>query len=150
MVELSDIKPGMSVLEPSAGSGNIVSALIEEGGCTITAVEINSKLCNYLRENFTTIKNVINDDFFNCNGSLGMFDRVVMNPPFDKGIDIKHIQLALTFLKPGGALVALCANGPRQNDKLRRIADEWEVLPSGSFKGAGTGVDVAMLKITVG
>jgi 16S rRNA G1207 methylase RsmC len=43
-----------------------------------------------------------------------------MNPPFANGDDIKHITHAL---KPGGRLVAICANGPRQNDKLRSVVD---------------------------
>jgi hypothetical protein len=30
---------------------------------------------------------------------------------------------ALKMLKPGGRLVAICANGPRQNDKLRPIVE---------------------------
>ncbi len=46
-----------------------------------------------------------------------------MNPPFANGQDIKHITHALRYLSPGGRLVAICANGPRQNDKLRPIVD---------------------------
>jgi 16S rRNA G1207 methylase RsmC len=46
-----------------------------------------------------------------------------MNPPFANGDDIKHITHALKMLNPGGRLVAICANGPRQNDKLRSVVD---------------------------
>jgi hypothetical protein len=46
-----------------------------------------------------------------------------MNPPFANADDIKHIMHALKMLKPGGRLVAICANGPRQNDKLRPIVE---------------------------
>jgi 16S rRNA G1207 methylase RsmC len=70
-----------------------------------------------------------------------------MNPPFDMGSDIKHIKHAITFLKPGGRLVALCANGPRQQDQLQPLADHWEVLPEGSFKQVGTNVNMALLVI---
>jgi hypothetical protein len=52
------------------------------------------------------------------NGELGKFDRVVMNPPFDHGADIKHVEHARKFLKPGGRLVAVVANGPRQRERL--------------------------------
>jgi hypothetical protein len=38
-----------------------------------------------------------------------------LNPPFGNADDIKHIMHAWKMLKPGGRLVAICANGPRQN-----------------------------------
>jgi len=76
-----------------------------------------------------------------------MFDAVLMNPPFVQGADIAHIKHALTMLKPGGRLVALCANGPRQNASLRPMVEarggEWEELPADTFKEEGTGVRVA-------
>jgi hypothetical protein len=70
-----------------------------------------------------------------------------MNPPFENGADIKHITHAISFLKPGGRLVAICANGPRQNEKLRPLADTWEPLPDGTFKESGTGVNTVLLTI---
>jgi len=51
------------------------------------------------------------------------------------------------MLAPGGRLVALCANGPRQRDQLRPLCQLWEDLPAGSFKAAGTGVNVSLLII---
>jgi len=143
MTQAADIEDGHTVLEPSAGAGNILQA-IECGH--VTAVELNHRLAARLRENFprATVKQA---DFLACNGDLGLFDRIIMNPPFENGSDIKHIKHALHMLKPGGILVALCANGPRQNDELRPLADEWTVLPPNSFKAAGTGVNVAMLTI---
>ena len=67
-------------------------------------------------------------DFLECSAEqLGaLFDRVVMNPPFGAGADIQHITHALKMLKPGGRLVALCANGPRQNAALRPLVDASE------------------------
>jgi hypothetical protein len=67
-------------------------------------------------------------------------------------MDVAHIEHAMKFLKPGGRLVALCANGPRQQAKLRdglvqRLGGTWENLPAGSFSEQGTGVNVAMLVV---
>jgi len=70
-----------------------------------------------------------------------------MNPPFKQGRDVKHIEHALEMVRPGGRLVALCYNGTRQNEKLRPIADVWEVLPEKSFREEGTAASVAMLVI---
>jgi 16S rRNA G1207 methylase RsmC len=91
---------------------------------------------------------LIQADFLECNADrLGLFDSIVMNPPFKMGRDIKHIKHARTLLAPGGRLVAICANGPRQNEQLRPLADSWEVLPAGSFKESYTNVSAAIMVI---
>ena len=58
---------------------------------------------------------------------------------------------ALKMLKPGGRLVAICANGPRQNDKLRPIVEArggiWEELPSDTFISTGTSVRTVLLML---
>lgn len=143
------------ILEPSAGTGNLIEAL----GASwyprgqLVAIEINCKLSSRLKEEFP-LTSVINDDFLKCfpddpmcNRELGHFDRIIMNPPFINGADIKHIQHAVTFLKPGGLLVAICAGGPRQERKLQPLASTWEPLPSGTFKQAGTNVNSVLLTI---
>ena len=116
----------------------------------VHCVEINNALCRRLNT-MPKVSSVIEGDFLAQNGNLGKFDRVVMNPPFQNGADIKHIQHALTFLKPGGRLVALCANGPRQRETLKPLAENsggwWEDLPAGSFKEQGTNVNTALLVI---
>lgn len=155
VVELANVQAGQRVLEPSAGTGNMIKAVIDRcTGCDcvrIVAVEINLAVAEQLRErrNKTVYANDANYDvrccdFLECNGDLGLFDRVVMNPPFANGADIRHIEHALTFLKPGGRLVAICANGPRQRDRLMPLADEWIDLPAGSFTEAGTQVNTAI------
>ena len=90
-------------------------------------------------------------DFLQCGDELGKFDAVLMNPPFENAADIKHITHALTMLKPGGRLVAICANGPRQQAVLRPLVEarggEWEDLPPDTFKEQGTGVRTALMMI---
>ncbi|EHI41732.1 hypothetical protein OPAG_08730, partial [Rhodococcus opacus PD630] len=71
---------------------------------------------------------------------------------FANADDIKHIRHALRFLKPGGKLVAICANGPRQNDQLRPLVEqhggEWENLPPDTFAESGTAVNTALFTLT--
>ncbi|MGD9661517.1 MAG: DUF3560 domain-containing protein [Porticoccaceae bacterium] len=143
LVAAAGIEEGQTILEPSAGTGNLLEA-VPHG--KITAVEINAGLAARLREAYPAVT-VKQADFLACNGDLGGFDRIIMNPPFENAVDIKHIKHAAHMLKPGGVLVALCANGPRQNEQLRPLASTWEVLPANSFQAAGTGVNVAMLTI---
>lgn len=148
MVELADLPvadPALRILEPSAGTGNLIEAIFTYAG-EIVAVEKNLNLVDLLRVKYSAV-NVIGADFLSCNGNLGKFDRVIMNPPFENASDIKHIEHALTMLKPGGKLVALCANGPRQRTAFLDRADYWENLPGGSFKDQGTSVNVALMVI---
>jgi phospholipid N-methyltransferase len=143
MVEYAEINKNHRVLEPSAGTGNILRAI--GNAPDKVAIEINEEVakqcCN------VSGLHLIIGDFLEQNGNLGKFDRVIMNPPFNNAEDIKHIKHAITFLKPDGILVALCANGSRQNEILKPLADHWEVLPAGSFKKTGTNVNVALMII---
>ena len=149
MVEEADILPGHSVLEPSAGTGAILAALpnVRPFG-SVTAVEINATLAASLEQ---VADETICGDFLEQNGNLGTFDRIVMNPPFENGADIKHIQHAMKMLKPGGRLVAICANGPRQQTTLKPLAENsggwYEDLPAGTFASQGTNVNTALLLI---
>lgn len=135
MVELADIQSGHRVLEPSAGTGALVTALDAVPGCAVVAVEIRHTLADALRLRSSTRTDVRCADFLELGAELGQFDRVVMNPPFENGADIKHIRHALSMLKPGGRLVGICAGGPRQAEALQPIASSWEELPSGTFTG---------------
>ena len=147
MVEKADLQPGQRRLEPEAGTGHLIEAMADVPG-EIVAVEINAALVTQLRRRWDDGSVDIRlGDFLTCNGELGTFDRILMNPPFGSADDVKHILHARHFLKPGGKLIALCANGPRQQEQLKPIAETWEILPAGSFQEAGTNVRVALLTI---
>jgi protein-L-isoaspartate O-methyltransferase len=149
MVELAEIEPGMCVLEPSAGSGNLIKAVLDTVDTEVLAYEINRGLCSHIEKAFPSYKcQVRQRDFLEVTDFQGQYPRIIMNPPFENAVDIKHIHHALAMLKPGGRLVALCANGPRQREAFMDIADYWEDLPAGSFKEQGTSVSVALMVIS--
>ncbi|WP_169747221.1 DUF3560 domain-containing protein, partial [Edaphobacter aggregans] len=82
MVALADIQPGQQVLEPSAGTGKIIDAIRRNAhGYAITAVELNCNLAHRLRT-LGCVDDTHQADFLECNGNLGTFDRILMNPPF--------------------------------------------------------------------
>jgi SAM-dependent methyltransferase len=156
VVDAADIRPGMRVLEPSAGTGCLLDPMFNADATgalfdpdnsrpvgLLVAVEINPSLAKRLRTTYACA-DVIEGDFLERNGDLGTFDRIVMNPPFENGSDIRHIQHALHMLKPGGRLVAICANGPRQQEKLQPLATSWEPLPAGTFAEQGTNVNTVL------
>ncbi len=155
IVEMAEIEAGMTVLEPSAGTGNLLQAIREAtaGEAVRTAVEINGKLCEQLKAQELGA-DIHHADFLTLNpDTFGRFDRVVMNPPFVNAEDIKHIEHALKFLKQGGRLVAICAGGPRQAERLgglaRQMGGTFENLPEGSFVASGTNVRAAVFAVNV-
>jgi phospholipid N-methyltransferase len=148
MITLLDVSAGETVLEPSAGTGVLIDAVLKTVDTEVLAYEINIGLCRILRDKFPSYKcQVRQKDFLTVTDFQGQYSKIIMNPPFVNGEDIKHIKHAITFLKPGGRLVALCANGPRQKAQLEPLADLWEPLPEGSFKESGTNVNVVMMVI---
>lgn len=163
MVEEANIFDGARILEPEAGTGRLVTALRDTGRpMHIVAVEIDRQLSEGLRTAFAVPTSasvpqeveVINRDFLELTpADIGTFDFVVMNPPFANCADIAHIKHAVSFLKPGGRLVGLCADGPRQTAQLRPLVEsfggEWSQLPAGSFKESGTMVNVVQMRFDV-
>lgn len=141
------IGEGARVLEPSAGLGRLVDPL-HELRLQWLMVEEAQECCKALMDAYKRA-DVLHRDFLTVSADDigGTVDAVVMNPPFKQGRDIRHIQHALSMLRPGGRLVSLCYNGVRQNEVLRPMADHWEVLPEGSFKQEGTAASVALLVI---
>jgi phospholipid N-methyltransferase len=144
MVDLADIKPGQNVLEPSAGTGAILDALPKT--CYVLAIEINTGLACHLTEKYTSPYFIImRSDFLAFNASTGRgFDRILMNPPFDHGLDIRHIEHAMSMLAPGGRLVAICADGPRQRAFFAE-SELYESLPPDTFAASETAVRTALV-----
>jgi predicted RNA methylase len=158
MVERAALREGDRVLEPSAGTGNIVRAILdakEDAGLelgVLVAVEVDEHLAKAL--DAAALADVVDHgDFLTTTaGDLdGAFDRIIMNPPFANGADIKHVLHALDLLAPGGRLVAVVADGPRQQERLRPVIEgrggTWEALPADSFKEQGTSVRTALIVV---
>lgn len=143
VAEEADVS-GLRVLEPEAGSGHLAMACREAGAADVVCVELYRPLADLLASKQFP---VTCGDFLTIPpATLGTFDRVVMNPPFDRGADIQHVWHAMKFLKPGGRLVAIIAAGPRQREAFAEYA--WRDLPEGSFSSQGTNVRTALITIT--
>jgi protein-L-isoaspartate O-methyltransferase len=159
VVQLAEIEHNHRILEPSAGTGNLIAAVMRRDSCAnVVAVEIRPAIAEQLRSRFgrgnynceircADFLDLYNSEFPLHHNDIGTFDRIVMNPPFGNAADIKHIEHARTLLNPGGRLVAICANGPRQRERLEPIATAWIDLPDDTFKDQGTGVRTAIVVI---
>lgn len=153
MIELAELNENNIVLEPSAGQGNIMDALVLKS--TAYAVELNPAHVRILKDKGY---NEWEGDFLQFTGKeFGVkFDRVVMNPPFSKQQDIDHIYHAFDILVKGGILVSVVSEAPffRENKKSLEF-QEWInnhyatiiILPEGSFKDSGTMVKSRIIKV---
>ncbi|MFV2750190.1 hypothetical protein ACNI0R_25675, partial [Escherichia coli] len=72
--------------------------------------------------------------------SMPIRDRIERNTQ-----DIRHILRTFSLLRPGGVLVAVCLNGPRQQEKLLPFSDVREELPRGTF--AYTSVPTMIIRL---
>ena len=86
----------------------------------------------------------------------GLYDRIFMNPPFDRERDIDHVMHALRFLKPDGYLVAIMSAGTEFRDTKKAVSfralmaerrARFSDLPAGSFAHAGTYVNTCLLRM---
>lgn len=146
MVALAQIPNGATVLEPSAGTGRLIDAINDAApSAHVVAVEQCPRLCRHLFEKYQTVT-LKAGDFMDI--QPGQFDRIVMNPPFRRGTDVRHILHARSMLKPGGKLVSLCYDGAAQNKHLRPLAATWERLPDRSFAAEGTNAGVVLCSFT--
>lgn len=145
------LRPEGRILEPSAGLGRLYRAVRYRSDCPMVLVEVSPDCCAelYRETEHDQAARLVSGDFLECTADRlgGVFDRIIMNPPFKLGTDVKHIQHARELLAPGGRLVALCYNGTRQRAVLKPIADHWEELPEGAFKSEGTRAAVVLMVI---
>lgn len=145
MAALAEIHPGNSVLEPSAGLGNLLRPILTYKPASVCSVEVDPTLSATLQDMFPGLQHHAGD-FLQYFPDI-TYDRIVMNPPFTMRSDIKHIQHALLHLSEGGVLVGLCLSSHHRYYALRSLADHWEVIPAGTFRSAGTNVETILFRI---
>jgi len=121
MLSLTDLS-GKIVLEPSAGSGNIVDYCKDHGARDVIACEINDKLravvaskCKVIAKDFLTV----------TPDMISHVDLIVMNPPFSA--EEAHLLHAWDIAPEGCEIISLCNSqmieygGYVNRNKIREI-----------------------------
>ena len=136
-VELADIMPGDSCLEPSAGTGNL-ARFIPSSELT-TCVEISALYCSVLASKYP----VVQADFLKWQ-CQERFSHIVMNPPYSQGRWQAHIEKAATLLADDGVMVAILPSSAAGKDVLPGMKTTWSRVYENQFKGAS--VDVVIMR----
>lgn len=148
IVTAAAIRSGMTVLEPSAGTGNI-AVLARLAGAEVETNEIDERRRSLLRlQGFwptafdaERLDNLLPPDKF--------YDVVVMNPPFSAtggrvrghktAFGARHVEQALHRLKPGGRLVAIVGRGMAAD--RAKFRGWWEAISQCYHVRANIGID---------
>lgn len=121
LVGFARITPDMRVLEPAAGEGAIVHALMRlpEPPAQIVAVELHEPFFQNLRascEQYGDRVQIVHADYFKVRAASGKpFDVSLMNPPYQKFLDARFVQKSLTdALKVTALLLASSLHNPKR------------------------------------
>ncbi|GAA5501086.1 hypothetical protein Dxin01_00817 [Deinococcus xinjiangensis] len=143
LASAADLRAGLKVLEPQAGKGDLVDALLAlEPDLHIEVCERNERLRELLIAKGYPL---IGDDSMKLRGA---WDRIVMNPPFEHFADIAHVRHAYDLLAPGGVLVAVMSESAFfRSERVPSAFREWLSCAGGqvtknapdAFKVSSTG-----------
>lgn len=146
IASMADVS-GHLVLEPSAGGGALADACMKAGAFQVRCIEMNPEAAVKLEAKGYIP--VCSEDFL-TQQPASPYKRIVMNPPFTKNQDIKHIAHALTWLAEGGLLVSVML-GNTKRPKLKEMLNgrDWKIkdVPAGAFKQSGTNISTAILVV---
>lgn len=142
---------GKTVLEPSAGSGNIVDYLKNQGA-NVIACERHPDLQRIV----STKCRLLKSDFFDVKAEeISHIDYIIMNPPFSNAD--KHIKHAFEIAPVGCQIIALCNANTINNPYTRQRTELCEIIEkNGSWRNIGdvfsdaersTGVDIGLINI---
>ena len=155
MADMAWLTPGMRVLEPSAGTGELAEAILEAvPGALLRVAEKDPRRQQVLKDKGLGLLTEGDYDFLTYD--VGLWPRIIQNPPFEEGQDIDHVRRAYECLEPGGILVSVMNESPffSSHRKDRHFRQWLEMqdhqiieLERGAFKGSGTGVKAKMVVI---
>ena len=147
-----EILANKTILEPSAGKGDIVDFCISSGA-TLLACELNEDLYKIV----STKCQMIGKDFLELQSDkISHVDMIIMNPPFDNAG--QHILHAFNIAPPGCKIISLCNYATLENrhssmrKELQTVIDTYGETPVNlgdcfSQSERQTSVQVGLIKL---
>lgn len=144
-----------SVLEPSAGTGALADRILHCNPASLTVIELDPARAQFLRQRYARFVNV---DVF-CGDFMvaapgDVFDRVVLNPPFNPDLDVQHVIHAYrSALRSGGILAAVItpryqSDGSPLAELLRRLVrDHGSVTPLPDNEAEGATRETVLVRL---
>ncbi len=156
LVNLADLSEDDIILEPSAGQGAILQAIIDDidHDC-ISYCENMPVNIKFLEKNFSFC-GLESKDFMELNKNL-LFNKIIANPPFTNNQDIDHVKHMYNHLKIGGRLVSVMSkhwqtskNKKETNFRqwLGSVNAKMIEVPADTFKSSGTKIATVIVVIT--
>ncbi|MET7772021.1 class I SAM-dependent methyltransferase [Nocardia sp. NPDC005366] len=154
---IAALPPGAHVLEPSAGDGALVRAILATNpGVEVTAVEPDRARAAHI--DYNPRVTIVIDGFEEFTATTtSRYAAVVMNPPFAlpgrPTVWMDHLHTAWNLLDDGGQLLALAPNGytyraDHDHAAIRELITAHgghEPLPAGAFTTSDTDTDTVLL-----
>ncbi|ASK18428.1 DUF4942 domain-containing protein [Halomonas sp. N3-2A] len=148
VIELAseDATPKMHWLEPSAGTGGLADHVPEDA--FLECYEVSKLHCEVLKaKGYTQAgrRAITCLDFLQLANDYrgGGYNRVVMNPPFDQGRWLAHIEAAASVTAKNARIVAVLPEGAAKRLQLPGFALQWHGPYSNEF--AGTSISVVIV-----
>jgi hypothetical protein len=166
--DLPWLPPGSRVLEPSAGDGSLVAAILRANPTVVvTAVEPDPVRAAVCATTTTATEQPVQMQLStfeqyatNAIRAGIQYDAIAMNPPFalagQADVWFEHLRLAWQLLRPGARLVAVVPNGfTFRSSHTHREARQFiehhgthEPLPADAFTPSGTTVSTRVVRLT--
>ncbi len=148
---LGDVESSDMILEPSAGRGALINAVLETWPDHVIDCY---ELMDDNRAELAKIPNarLLGNDFMEA--EVGIYDKIIANPPFTNNQDIKHVMKMWDHLAEGGQMaVIMSKHWQFASDKASKDfrsfveSNDYDIteLPAGSFKESGTNIESLML-----
>ena len=151
LVDMAEIGPRNTILEPSAGRGAIARHIKQRHPKNLLhCIELNTENRQYLSKYGGLY--VLGNDFLRCRQR---YDMIIANPPFaPRQADIDHVSHMIDLTNRIVVSVMGASIKFQQNkktlafwDKVRQYDYEIIDLPPGTFKASGTMVNAVVLKV---
>lgn len=158
LLVLSEINEYDLILEPSAGQGAIINAIQKKHK------NANVNYCELMDINRTFLSKIPNTTYITDNflrvptnkTFIGIFHKIIANPPFSENQDIDHVKAMWELLAVGGRIVSIMSKHWQfsQNKKesnfrnwLNEINADIINLDAGEFKESGTNIPTCIVII---